>query len=331
MKIDVHAHFLPSATFDKLDRDGRSYGPRIRKNAEGKEMLFIRDKEFGIRVASRVEPELIIKDMDKIGLDMRALSILPPGVFYEVNPEDGVSFARRQNDAIAQVVTAYPDRFIGMATLPMQDVSKAVTELERAVRVLGFKAVQILTNVNGKNLDEPEFQPFFQKAQDLDVAIFVHPRPLQAAGIERMQRYFLDNTIGNPLETTIAVASIIFGGVLERFPRLRFAFAHAGGYTPFIRGRWERSYKFVAKSRCNPKPPSEYLKLMYFDTIIHYGPALAYLVATVGADKVVLGSDYDADIGIHDPVRHVRNAAGISAADKQKILEETSVALLKLE
>ena len=174
----------------------------------------------------------------------------------------------------------------------------------------------------------PELWPFYQKVQDMEIPIYVHPSVNPVP--ERMQKYWLVNLVGNPFHTALAVASIIFGGVLESFPRLKFLFSHAGGGAPFIRGRWEHGYQFFEWCRSIPKPPSEYFKLMYFDTIAHSGSSLAYLVYAVGAYKVVLGSDYPPRMGDPNPIATVRHAAGISAADKEIILERSSVDLLKL-
>ncbi len=323
MKIDLHTHYVP--------REGYTQRSTITKGASGEEAMTIGGMILPATIElGRSDPKSRIQYMDSIGLDMQAISIMPPLIKYNINSEDGLILAQRHNDAIPAVVTAYPDRFIGMATLPMQDMSKAVPELERAVHKLGLKAVEIKASINGKNLDEPEFLPFYQKAQELDIPIYVHPASELVAGAEQMQRYYLRNLVGNPLDTTLAIASIIFGGILERFPLLRFLFSHAGGYAPFIRGRWEHGYQFIKASHSIPKPPSEYFKLLYFDTVIHFGPALSYLVDTVGADKVVLGSDYPALMAVFDPVSHVRNAAGLSAESKEMILEHTSAAWLKL-
>ena len=310
------------------DKEGRKCSCYAAKDASGQEILMAEGRSQGPIVAQVCDPKRRIQDMDKIGLDMQAISIIPNDVNYDVDASLGLKFAQKQNNGIAEVVRAYPDRFIGMATVPMQDASLAVQELERAVRELGFKAVEIISNVKGKNLDEPEFRPFYQKVQELDIPIYIHPH--NVAGADRLQKSELTNLIGFPLESSIAAASIIFGGVLESFPKLRFLFSHAGGYVPYIRGRWEHGYYFRKECRTIPKPPSEYVKLMYFDTIIHFGPALAFLVDTVGADKVVLGSDYPADMGDMNPVDTVRNAAGISAASKEMILEHSSARLLNL-
>jgi aminocarboxymuconate-semialdehyde decarboxylase len=324
LKIDMHSHYVPRDCFEMVDKKGKNYGPKVKKDAAG-------NWDLGTtHLARRCDPEIIIKDMDKIGLDMRVLTVMPPGTVYGVDSEDGLRFAQRQNNAISQAARAYPDRFVGVATLPMQDVALSVKELDRAVRELGCKAVQILSTVNGKALDEKEFWPFYKKVQELDVPILIHPRGSHSGAADQLKKYNLINLIGNPLETTIAVASIVFGGVLEEFPRLKFVLAHAGGFTPFIRGRWDHGYKMIDECQSIPKAPTEYLNRLYFDTVIHFGPSLAFLVDTVGAKRVVLGSDYNAPMGMADPVAQVRNSAGISAKDKEQILEKTAVTLLKL-
>jgi aminocarboxymuconate-semialdehyde decarboxylase len=326
LKIDLHAHVVPRDCFEMEDSAGHKHGIAIKKNAAGQEVL-----PSGRPIAPRCDAKTIIENMDKVGLDMRAISMYPGDVLYNVPPNDGLMFARKQNDALAGMVDFNPKRLIGFATVPMQDMSLAVPEMDRAVKELGYKGFAILAGVNKKNLDDPEFAPFYSKVQELDVPIFVHPRGGQMPGADQMKGYFLENIVVNPLDTTLAIARIVFGGVLESFPRLRFVFAHAGGYVPFIRGRWEQGYQFIKECKTIPKPPGEYIKLMYFDTVIHFGPALSYLVDTVGPDHVVLGTDYEAPMGIFDPVAQVRNSAGISAADKEKILEETSLAVLKMK
>jgi aminocarboxymuconate-semialdehyde decarboxylase len=267
--------------------------------------------------------------MNAVGLDMQVISVSPPNVNYRISAAEGLRHSQKYNNGIAQVVTAHPDRFGGMANVPLQDVTMAVTELERTVRKLGFRAVQILSDVNGKNLDEPEFRPFFEKAQGLDVLVYVHPSAPSTTPVPALKKYRLGNLIGNPYRTSVAIASLVFGGVLESFPRLKLLFSHAGGVAPYIRGRWERGYNNWEVCHTTPKPPSEYFKLLYFDNIALYGPALAYLVDTMGADKIVLGTD-SPGLWHPDPITPVRNAAGISAKDKEFILEKSSAALLNM-
>ncbi|MFH1650566.1 MAG: amidohydrolase family protein [Chloroflexota bacterium] len=328
MRIDLHTHYMPRDCFGMTDREGNPCGPGVGRNEAGQEVLVIGKRSGEPSVAHLCDPERRLEDMDRTGVEMQVISILPAAISYRVNAEDGLRFCRRHNDAIAEVVRAYPDRFIGMATVPLQDINMATSELTRAVRELGFRAVEILSNVEGRNLDAKEFWPFYQAAQELDIPVYVHPG--NVAGADRMPRYWLANLIGNPVETTIAIGSIIFGGVLESFPRLKFLFSHAGGCAPYIRGRWERGYEQVAECRSIPEPPSKYFSRLYFDTVTHFGPALAYLVSSVGADRVVLGSDYPHQMGDLDPVATVRNTPGITAADREKILGKTAAALLNL-
>lgn len=268
-----------------------------------------------------------IADMDKSRIDIQALSIAnhvqPP--FLEFRPE----VASAYNDLLAEVVAAHQDRFVGLATVPLQTPLAAAKELERTMKQLGFRGVEIGTSVNGRNLDAPELWPFYEKAQELHAFIFVHPTNVQ--GAERMPKYHLANLVGNPSATSLAVASIIFGGVLERFPRLTFCFAHAGGFAPYQRGRFEHGY--LVRPECKEKlskPPSEYFKRLYFDTITHYGPALTYLIETVGSDHVLLGSDYPADMADFNPVSSVESLKTISSAEKKRVLGSNAIKLLNM-
>jgi aminocarboxymuconate-semialdehyde decarboxylase len=331
MKIDLHAHFLPRDCFNMTDKEGRPYGHITKKNASGLEELEGGNRLVGggdgMTIADLCDPEKRIRELDSIGLDMQVISVSPPNISYKLDPQEGLLHAKKYNDGIAEVVRAYPDRFGGMSTVPMQDVSLATAEMERAFRQLGFRAVQILTEVNGKNLDEKVFWPFFQKAQDLDILIYVHPS--NGSPSDGLNKYWLRNLIGNPYRTSIAIASVVFGGVMESFPRLKLLFSHSGGFAPYVRGRWERGYNNWEVCHSTPKPPSEYLKLLYFDNIALYGPALAYLVDTVGPYKVVLGTDAPG-IWHPDPITPIRNAAGISAKDKEIILEKSAAALINI-
>lgn len=328
MKIDMHAHCVPRDCFNMIDEDGRPFGPTIEKDADGREIMIAEGMNLGPIVSLIADPEIRIKEMDRTGIDMQAISMTPTSLYDNLPPDRGLRLCCRYNDCLAGWVKNYPDRFAGLASLPMQDISLAVGELERAVNVLGFRGVQIISNINGKNLDNREIWPFYAKVQALNVPIFVHP--WQVAGLERMQKYFLANTVGNPAETALAIGSIIFGGVLEEFPRLKLVFAHAGGAAPYIRGRWEHGYRSVKECRSIPKPPSEYFKLIYCDTVVHSPAALAYLVQEIGADKIALGTDYPFEMGDLDPVHTIR-WAHISAADKETIMERTAARLLNIK
>ena len=308
---------------------GVKYDESIVKDSSGRELF--------VGFAQRLEPPFAqqmydprrrIEDMDRIGLDMQVIS-MAPSFHYSIDADSALSFTRRENDSIAKVVSAYPDRFIGIATVPMQDMDKAIKELERAVHELGMRGVEILSNINGKDIGEQEFWPFYEHAQALGIPIFVHPHQTDKA--KRMQKYFLTNLIGNPLETSLAIASIIFEGVLETFPRLKLIFAHGGGNIPYIRGRIEHGYQAIAEChKAIPKPPSEYLKLVYFDTITHSAPALSYLIETVGDERVMLGSDYPFPMGASNPIQSVRNLTDLSPRSEEKILGNTAADLFRV-
>lgn len=272
-----------------------------------------------------------LADMDRVGVDMQALSIAPDLYFYNIETEPAVELCRAQNEAIAGVVQEHPDRFVGLATIPLQSVDLAIDELERAVGELGLRGIQIGTNVNGKNLDEKEFWPFYQTVQKLGIPIMLHPISAAAAGADRLRRYSLGNFIGIPFESAIAGSSIIFGGVLKDFPQLKFFLVHAGGFLPYQRGRLEHGYSM----RKEPKviidhPPSKYYRLLYFDTVAHDQKTLAYLIDSTGSDRILLGSDHPFDMADPDPVKHVKQLTTISEEDRERILGRNAAELFKL-
>ena len=261
--------------------------------------------------------------MDREGIDMHVLSVIPPNFLYDTPPEVAMDLARAQNDAIAEIVQAYPGRFIGAAHVPLQNVQDAVEELDRAVEELGMTSVQIGTDINGEKLDSPSLWPFYEEAEKLDAPIIVHPN--NPTGSEKMRKYYLSNLIGYPLETALGIASVIFGGVLERFGGLKFCWAHGGGFLPYQIGRLDHGYRV----RPEPKtaiirPPSEYFKMMYFDTITHSLLALEYLIGVVGIDRVLMGSDFPFDMADPNPVHSIQSVRTITSEEKKKILGSNS-------
>ncbi len=326
--IDVHAHMI-SLGRPETEEKYKAIMPYLSRDAAGREVLALRDKQTYLLPEYLYRPELRLPEMDTAGVDIQVLSMMVPLARYDVDPELGSGYSRIQNDAIAKVVKTHPDRFVGLATLPLQDPRAAAEELERAMGELGMKGAEIGTDVNGKNLDWPELWPFYTKAQELGAFILVHPGVPPGAG--QMQDYCLYNLIGYPFVTSLAIASLIFGGVLEDFPKLKFCFAHAGGFVPYQRGRLEHGYRVKGECRGKiSKPPSDYLRLLYFDTVTHYLPALEYLIRTAGADKVVLGSDYPFDVCDADPVKTVDLLESISYTEKRKIWGENAAQLLGL-
>jgi aminocarboxymuconate-semialdehyde decarboxylase len=271
------------------------------------------------------DPRALIAYMDDARIDVAAVSAAPPLLHYELDGATGREVAQALNRGLAELVRAFPDRFALFATVPLQDPAAAVAELDR---IAGAAAgVEIGTNVNGANLDDPGVFPFFRRAEELGLVIFVHPH--HVLGSERLEQYYLFNLLGNPMETGVAIASLVFGGVLERLPRLRVLFCHGGGVLPFVRGRWRHGYAVRPEpAAAVPRPPDEYLGRLYFDSIVHDAAALRFLVETVSSERVVLGSDYPFEMGDRRPVDAIESLPGLSARDRAKICGENALRLL---
>jgi aminocarboxymuconate-semialdehyde decarboxylase len=329
MIVDIHAHYVPKESLKVAEEIGRRYNLKVETDERGRELV-TRDgkRSFGPLRDEFHDLKLRLAIMDQQGIDVQVLSAQNSFFFYWMAPEEGLEFARWLNDAFAQTVRSYPDRFSALATVPLQDIDKAALELERAVQKLGLRGVQIGSNVKGRYFDDLGFDPFWEAAQALEVLILVHPT--NVVGADRMKDFYLFNIIGNPAETSLAFAKCIFGGVLERFPRLKFCLAHAGGFLPYTWGRMERGYQ--VQKACNEKiskSPEEYVKLFYYDTIAHSRMALEYLVENFGADHVLLGSDYPFEMGDPEPRETVNNLR-IDDGVKQKIAGGNAAELLRI-
>jgi aminocarboxymuconate-semialdehyde decarboxylase len=267
-----------------------------------------------------------LRDLDAMGIDLQVALPPPPQCYYNVPVDIAVKAAMMINDGIAEYCAKKPDRFVGFATVPMTDGNEAAKELERAVKSLKFKGAQILTNVNGKELSDPAFAPFWKKAEELGAIIVIHPNGFTEA--KRFSRFYFNNVIGNPLETTIALHYLIFDGVLERHPNLKIFAVHGGGYLGAYSGRIDHAWG--ARSDCHttlPKPPTHYLKKIYFDTVVFTHEQLAALVKTFGADHVVMGTDYPFDMADFDPIEHVMSS-GFDAATTAAIVGGNAKKLL---
>jgi len=268
-----------------------------------------------------------LKDMDATGVNVHVLSATPQTYLYKQEPALGLTLAGIQNDQIAKHVAAHPNRFLGIATLPLQDPKRAADELKRAMTKLGLKGSMFASNIMGTNLDDPSFEPVWATAEELGAFMFVHPN--NVAGADRLKSYYLQNLIGNPLDTTIAAACLYFGGVLDRHPKLKFMLAHGGGFTPYQAARWQHGWKVRPEPKKNiAKQPADIAKRFYYDTILHSDKTLEAMIGLVGADNVLLGSDYPYDMAMLDCVAHVRGLK-IADADKTAILGGHAAALLK--
>jgi len=269
-----------------------------------------------------------LADMDRMGVDIQAISPAPPQYFYWTPPELGRDAARLINDNISATVAKHPDRLVGLGTVPMQAPEFAVAELERAVKGLGLRGVELCTNVAGAELSEKQFRPVFAKAEELGILIFLHPSGFTEG--RRLSDHYFNNVIGNPLDSTVAVSHLIFGGVLDAHPKLKVCVAHGGGFLPAYSGRMDHAHGARSDCRlCIKKKPNWYLRKMYFDTIVFEESQLEYLVETYGSDHILMGTDYPFDMGMYEPIEFV-NGARLAAADKQAILGGNAARLLKL-
>lgn len=246
------------------------------------------------------------KIMDEMGIDMQLVMPPPPQCYHTVALDYAVPAAQMVNDGIAEFVSRHKDRFIPVGTVPMQDGNEAAKELERCMTALGFKGVEILTNVHGKELSDHAFAPFWKKAEELDALVVIHPNGFTEG--QRLSRFYFNNIVGNPLETTLALHYLIFDGVLERHPRLKIFAMHGGGYLGAYSGRIDHAWGARSDAHAHlPKPPTSYLKQIYVDTVVFTPDQLEALVKTFGVDHVIMGTDYPFDMLEYDPIGHLNS------------------------
>ena len=271
-----------------------------------------------------------IQESDATKVDVQVLSTIPVLFSYWSNDDEGRILSRFLNDHIAEVVRNAPKRFIGLGTIPIQNTDLAIEEMDRIVNELKLPGIEIGSNVNGKNLSEVEFHSIFEHAEEIGCSIFVHPWEMM--GQTEMQKYWLPWLVGMPAETSRAICSIIFGGILDKYPALKIAFAHGGGTFPFTIGRIDHGLN-VRPDLCaidNDKLPSSYLKHFYVDSLVHDVKAMAYLIDTLGENQIALGSDYPFPLGEHHPGNLIEGME-LSDATKQRLLAGTALEWLGLD
>jgi aminocarboxymuconate-semialdehyde decarboxylase len=331
--VDLHGHYVSPRVLEALESEGAlaQYGVAVERTVDGAPTLCI----GGAAPTRPLLPALCdLRDrqscLNAMGIGTQAIGTWLDVTAYALPAEQGAAWSRLLNESVARDMREVGEdvRFAGLATVPLQDGRLAAAELEYAVGTLGFRGAMVATNVNGGPLDAPGLEPFWAAAQAAHVPVVLHP--YQVAGADRLREYFLFNLVGNPFDTTIAVASLIFGGVLDRFPDLELVLVHGGGCVPFLAGRLQRGYD----ARPEPKSrgagaPLDYLRRFHYDTLVFLPPAVKYVVELVGADRVVLGSDYPFDVGDPEPLRVVREA-GLDSDAVDQILVGNSLRLLGL-
>ncbi len=327
--VDIHTHILPRSIPDFSARFG--YGAFISLAEEGDEAIMYQGGEFFRRVDRRLfDPEARLARCDETGVAVQVLSTVPVMFSYWTKPKDGAVVAAFVNDDLAATVAAHPDRFTALGTLPMQDPDLAVAELERCVDQLGFPGVEIGTHVGGRNLSDPALFAVFEAAADLGAALFVHPWDMM--GQDDMPEYWLPWLVGMPAETSRAICSLIFGGVFERLPGLRVAFAHGGGSFPATVGRIQHGFEVLPElcAADNPVPPRTYLGRFWVDSAVHDAAELRHVASVVGTDKVCLGSDFPFRLGEHRPGSTIA-AAGFDDETERRMLTSNGIAWLGME
>lgn len=309
--IDVHAHFTPPEWIRGMRRDGARHGCRIEEDGSGRLSLRVGDGRPAALQPFLSDLPARVSAMQARGLDWQVLSPPMTIVTYQLEGVHGQTVSRLFNETNAEVARGEPG-LIPVATIPMQSSRAAVEELRYAVDVLGIRMVEIGTHINGVNLDDEAFQPFFECAADLGVLVQLHPH--RVAGAERLSRYYMNNLVGNPMDTAIAAASLILGGVMERYPSLNICLVHGGGALPYLLGRVIHGHGAVDAARAVPGNPDSCFRRFYFDTILHDPRMLAFLHELAGEERLLLGTDYPYDMGETDPLGLLERA-GLGKSD----------------
>lgn len=318
MKLDIHTHIMPERMPNWVAKFG--YGEFIHlEHRNCKACMMKGDKLFREVEENCFSADERLKDMTSTSVDVQVLSTIPVLFNYWAKPADGLETSRFFNDHIADTVAKNPQRFIGIGTIPLQDIDLAIQEMERCVQELKMPGLEIGSNINGKNLGDETFFPFYKRAEALGCALFVHPWEMM--GENQMQKYWLPWLVGMPAETSRAICSMIFSGVFEKFPKLRVAFAHGGGSFPLTIGRIEHGYNvrpdLVAID--NPINPRNYIGQFWIDSLVHDEMAMQYIVDLMGEDKICLGSDYPFPLGEHHPGSLIETMS-FSQEQKDKLL-----------
>lgn len=330
LTVDIHCHCMVQSAANMIkDATKENYRPPL--SYGGDAMTQKVNEQQIIDVAPKMNSiEVRLADMDKMGVDIQAVSPAPYQYYYWADPEIGRDASRMINDHLANIAATHSDRFVALGTVPMQDPDMAVAELVRCVKDLGMRGVELATNVNGDELSNPKFEKFYAKAVELDTLLFLHP-----AGFTHPQRFtghYFANLIGHPVESSLAIGYLVFDGVLDRHPGLKICVAHGGGYVPAYAGRMDHGYH--ARPDCRQhisQPPSSYIKKLYFDTMVFEPDQLAFLIQKYGADHIVLGTDYPFDMGHYDPKGLIGGVPDLSDEDRQRICGGTAAMLLGID
>lgn len=328
--IDIHAHALITEAEEiarKQDRwrDAAAQAAAqmsVESSAHNRQLMQTTYADPLTRVETRIAA------MDAMRIDMQAVSPVPTQYHYWAERATAERIVDAANRGIAAICARRSDRFAGLGTVAMQYPELAVAQLEHAITTLKLRGVMLSTSVNGIELADPRHEPFWAKAEALGAMVFIHPMGCSLG--ERLRPYYLSNVIGNPTETTVALAHLIFAGVFDRYPGLKVCAAHGGGYLPFYSGRFDHGWRVRPEARTCKNPPSSYIKRIWFDSLVYTAESLRELVRSAGATQVVLGTDYPFDMGVDDPIARL-DAAGLSSSEREAIAGANAARLLGIE
>jgi aminocarboxymuconate-semialdehyde decarboxylase len=324
--IDIHNHVIPGELFTSI-RDGGFDGYGLVEEA-GRVNLMVHGRLHYEVVPERWDLDLRLQAMDKMGVTIQALSLVPQLQGFHLQGEQAVRYCRLANEALAAAARSRPGRFVVLGNVPLQAPAEAVRELRWIHAELGINGIEIAANIVGMDISDPSLFPFWEAVAELNMLVFVHPTVVGEAARGRMSNYHLSNVIGNPLDSSLAIGNLIFGGHLERWPTLKICFSHGGGFVPYQIGRFDHAYKVRPEAqRAIPRPPSEYFKQLYFDTITHSVDALCYLAEVVGPSQLLLGTDFPADMADLTPLETVAGL-GLDAAEHADVIGGTAARLL---
>ncbi|MGW7258786.1 amidohydrolase family protein [Streptomyces sp. NPDC054834] len=323
--VDFHGHLaVPAADALIAGAPGLAAELAAEQRAHSAESLSVNRAQLRRLTARLTNPRVRLADLDAMGVDIQVVGPMPMH-HYWTQPDPAARLAGTVNEAVAAHCAADPDRLYGLGTIPLQHPGLAVTLLERAVVDHGLYGISVSTTVDGRELADPAHDEVWARAEELGAVVFVHPWGCSLGA--RLATRYLGNTVGQPVETTVALSHLIFTGVLDRFPRLKLVAAHGGGYLPTYIGRSDHAWQVRPDARGCAEPPSSYLRRMWFDALVYTPRALRHLVEEVGADRVVLGTDHPFDMGVDDPVARL-DAAGLDPADRAAIAGGNALDLL---
>ena len=329
LRLDFHTHIISEDFPDlaaKYD-DGRF--PVLEQTCSCGAEIKIQGNTFRKITDQAWDPKKRIEDMDKEGVDIQVLSPIPVTFSYWSDPQKGLELAQSQNNFISSVAKEYPERFIGLGTVPLQNVKLAIKEMKRAMKELDLKGLQIGTNIDGLNLDDESLYPFFEVASELNVPLFVHP--WATLGRERLTKFNSMYTVGMPSETALAVSSIIMSGLLDKLPNLKICFAHGGGSLPYILPRLDKGWEVWPETRQIEKPPSYYAKKLYYDSLVYDPNNLKFMIERLGVKQIIAGSDYPFLLRENPVGKVIDNLEDVSETDKELMLGQNALDFLGIE